>query len=208
MIKKGFTLAEVLITLSIVGVIAAVTLPTFVSNTTKAQIGPKLGKAASMLEQANMALLDEYNVDSFTDSGLVTVANNAITLADDYNTRLANHLKIDPNNNNISSDGVQYTFVAGADDYELTEQPHNQRIGIVTIDLDGPLSGPTLPGTDIFEFSWWNDGSLRPRGARNWRFVPIPDENWQVQCPVGALPLDARSCAGHIYANNMKVLYK
>ena len=45
--KNGFTLAEVLITLGIIGVIAAITLPTLMSDTTSAQIGPKLAKAVS-----------------------------------------------------------------------------------------------------------------------------------------------------------------
>ena len=125
MIKKGFTLAEVLITLSIVGVIAAVTLPTFVSNTTKAQIGPKLGKAVAMLEQANKALLDEYNVDTLTASGLVTHGhydddgNQAIGLVvvtsrieDDYITALGNHLNLDANG--VTKDGTQYRFRGGA----------------------------------------------------------------------------------------------
>ena len=66
----GFTLAEVLITLGIVGVIAAITLPTLTQSTTTAQIGPKLAKAASAFEQANKALLDAYDVDRLSDTDL------------------------------------------------------------------------------------------------------------------------------------------
>ena len=51
MIKKGFTLAEVLITLGIVGVISALTLPSLMNNHTKAQIGPKLAKAVSAFDK-------------------------------------------------------------------------------------------------------------------------------------------------------------
>ena len=51
--RKGFTLSEVLITLGIIGVVAALTLPSLISDTSSAQIGPKLGKAVSMFEQAN-----------------------------------------------------------------------------------------------------------------------------------------------------------
>ena len=86
--KFGFTLAEVLITLGIIGVVAAITLPTLNSNTTMASIGPKLGKAVSVFEQANQALLTNMSVDGLTDSGL---------LADglgDYVEALGNNMKI------------------------------------------------------------------------------------------------------------------
>ena len=75
MIKKGFTLAEVLITLGIVGVIAAITLPTLTQSTTTAQIGPKLAKAASAFEQANKSLLKDQDVDCLTDTNLLAIAS-------------------------------------------------------------------------------------------------------------------------------------
>lgn len=51
--KKGFTLAEVLITLGIIGVVAAITIPTLIQKTDKAQYLTKLKKAYS---QGNEAL--------------------------------------------------------------------------------------------------------------------------------------------------------
>ncbi len=50
--KKGFTLAEVLITLAIIGVVAALTIPTVVKNYQKTQTITKLKKAYSTLSQA------------------------------------------------------------------------------------------------------------------------------------------------------------
>ena len=46
-IKKGFTLAEVLITLAILGVVAAVTLHNMIQDTKYQQLGVKLAKFAS-----------------------------------------------------------------------------------------------------------------------------------------------------------------
>ena len=230
MIKKGFTLAEVLITLSIVGVIAAVTLPTFVSSTTKAQIGPKLGKAVAMLEQANKALLDEYNVDTLGASGLVTYSRDNHTavnhgigvitsrIEDDYIPALRNHLNIDENG--ITKDGIRYTFRSGATQLNMS--------GYVDIDING-LAGPNIDATDIFHFTLWNDGTLIPQGATNWeggRYIQVEtgddrmhgtinnldrpggNRHWETQCPRGAIPPNPAFCAGHIFANNMKVLYK
>ena len=84
MLKKGFTLAEVLITLTIIGVIAAITLPTLMNNTTNAQIGPKLAKAVSMFEQANTALLNANSVDTLTDSGFLDSTSAYISELENY----------------------------------------------------------------------------------------------------------------------------
>ena len=61
--RFGFTLAEVLITLGIIGVVAAMTMPTLMNQTNGAQYKTAYKKALSALSQAvvlNVAL-DEYN---------------------------------------------------------------------------------------------------------------------------------------------------
>ncbi len=50
--KKGFTLAEVLITLGIIGVVAALTMPTVLSNYRKSQVVNSLKKNYSLFSQA------------------------------------------------------------------------------------------------------------------------------------------------------------
>lgn len=50
--KPGFTLAEVLITLGIIGVVAALTMPVLVGNYQKKQTVTKLKRAFSVLSQA------------------------------------------------------------------------------------------------------------------------------------------------------------
>ena len=50
--KKGFTLAEVLITIAIVGVVAAMTLPNLIQNYQKKVISTKLKKFQAMMSQA------------------------------------------------------------------------------------------------------------------------------------------------------------
>ena len=62
-IRDGFTLAEVLITLGIIGVVAAMTMPTLMNSTQGAQYKAAYKKALSALSQAvtlNVAL-DEWN---------------------------------------------------------------------------------------------------------------------------------------------------
>ena len=56
---KGFTLAEVLITLGIIGVIAALTAPALYQDVSNAHIGPTLSKFKSTLENANYQMLND-----------------------------------------------------------------------------------------------------------------------------------------------------
>ncbi len=57
--KKGFTLAEVLITLGIIGIVAAITIPTLISNTQKKETVTRLKGAYSQIAQA--VKLSEYD---------------------------------------------------------------------------------------------------------------------------------------------------
>ncbi len=50
--QSGFTLAEVLITLTIIGVVAAITLPNLLANKAKQETAEGAKKTFSTLEQA------------------------------------------------------------------------------------------------------------------------------------------------------------
>ncbi len=58
--RKGFTLAEVLITLAIVGIIAVLTIPTLISNYKKKQTVAKLKQTYSLISQALMMAQVNY----------------------------------------------------------------------------------------------------------------------------------------------------
>lgn len=57
--RLGFTLAETLITLGIIGVVAAMTIPTLISNHQKKQTVVKLQKAISVMNQAYRLAYDD-----------------------------------------------------------------------------------------------------------------------------------------------------
>ena len=66
--RFGFTLAEVLMTLTIIGVIAAMTIPTLLSNTSDQEYKTGLKKAISTINQAitMQYALDGTNMSDFT----------------------------------------------------------------------------------------------------------------------------------------------
>ena len=64
--KKGFTLAEVLITLGIIGVVAAMTLPTLVQNYKEQETVTRVKKFYSVFSQAYaMAVLENGTIDTW-----------------------------------------------------------------------------------------------------------------------------------------------
>ncbi len=65
--KLGFTLAEVLITLVIIGVIAALTLGTVVSNTSKKQFESQTQKFYSQFTKAIELYMIDNNIEKFAD---------------------------------------------------------------------------------------------------------------------------------------------
>ena len=230
--KCGFTLSEVLITLGIIGVIAALTLPGLLTDTEGAKVGPKLAKAVSMFEQGNEALLNEYSVDSIVDSGLFDEDTSAVT----YGKALSNHIKIsqftypedveqsatDESTASscdvgadfsagapfISKDGVIYVINYSSDNMATGVPAHKQRIGNVYIDING-YRKPNALGSDIFVFSLWNDGSLRPVGGANWAGDDADGAcTWKSACPNDETAGDYRACAGSVFENNLKVMFK
>lgn len=58
--KKAFTLAEVLITLGIIGIVAAMTLPALIQKNNEKQTVVKLKKVYSILQQAQQNIINEY----------------------------------------------------------------------------------------------------------------------------------------------------
>ena len=89
--RFGFTLAEVLITLGIIGVVAAMTIPTLISNTNGAQFKTAYKKALSTLNQGvlmNVALKDT----DFSSLEAETVAGKAVVAGDESSSTMASIL--------------------------------------------------------------------------------------------------------------------
>ena len=83
--KFGFTLAEVLITLGIIGVIAALTTPALVKNSGTAKIGPSLAKFVNTVETGAEQMMYKEKLRQLGASNLLSLANYIImTPTDSY----------------------------------------------------------------------------------------------------------------------------
>ena len=228
--KHGFTLAEVLVTLGIIGVVAALTLPSFIANTQAAKIGPSLAKAVANFSAATKTMIsnsgseylraatfcadggtscnDPSNVIEHPEFFWVNFANNMNgTIITSATTTLPA-----ANFGNIAFMGTDGTIYMCAgfppiDAHSISGNPNNSSTSDnanVLIDING-LSGPNQAGRDQFLFWLMEDGSLIPKGAHN---TAIGGDTWETKCAKNVAPVDGTYCAGHIFENDLKVEYK
>jgi prepilin-type N-terminal cleavage/methylation domain-containing protein len=162
--KKGFTLAEVLITLGIIGVVAALTLPALIASYQKQQTVTQLKKAYSALNQAvKLASLD---YDEFEYKG--SAQEDAKAYLEQYFLPYLKTVKVCIPIENCGIDWQDYKFLNG----ELTSTSMGIRataIGAVLsdgsvfivcpfgnyypfyLDVNGK-KGPNILGKDLFRF--------------------------------------------------------
>lgn len=88
---SGFTLAEVLITLGIIGVVAALTIPVLMNYYAKNSTVTKLQKSYTILSQA--IKLSEQDNGPTSQWSFPSTANDPVTMLAWYNTYLKNYIK-------------------------------------------------------------------------------------------------------------------
>lgn len=189
--KKAFTLAEVLITLGIIGVVAALTIPTLVNNYRKKQFETGLKKEYSVLLQA----LDMYKQDNETP----LKKEDTDQSHGEFKNKIKPYLKIlidcgdgirdakCVQNGDYTQD-KKYTYktysgnIANEDLFDdgqiilndgshlLFENMGNGSAVYVSIDVNGYKKLPNKWGEDVFTFQLMNDGKLLPMGAEGTSF--------------------------------------
>ena len=116
----GFTLAEVLITLAIIGVVAAIAIPSVISNSQQQEFKTGLRKAVSVLNSAitmNMALDGESPYDNANTFGYLqkhmNIMKSARTLSYSCSAKRASGKIAGGNYNNAvfyTTDGMRFEF--------------------------------------------------------------------------------------------------
>ncbi len=156
--KFGFTLAEVLITLGIIGVVAAMTIPTLISNTNSAKFKSQYKKTLSTLNQAALMGTAQYDLDfaSLTGTGddgtcdgtskpdvsanICALINGTLTGATFFDT--ASAMKVPGTTTGYSINGTPTVADASLAAYQLADG------SVIAFDKD--MAGCTLaPGDDI-----------------------------------------------------------
>ena len=178
----AFTLSEILVTLGIIGVVAAVTIPTLMSNAQKKDDYSKLLKAYSAITNVSNTLRSE-NGGEFT--GLATTNLELANLFKPYmnvlkfcqnltespNCYLANSANVYTLNGGLlggttpyyfagepkmlTTDGIMYDFEIASSSCggpNYVRNGVNENCGAVMIDINGAKL-PNTDGKDVFHFS-------------------------------------------------------
>lgn len=184
--KKGFTLAEVLITLGIIGVVAAMTIPTVISNAQNAQLASGLKKFYSVISQATASIK--------SDNGGYLGGGFGVTSTDMLNTYASKmaFTKTCPTggacfhqgttawhdlNGNVGwgdyttfpsgilQDGMMFAVRLSNPncDHPNDGTVRNDFCGSIFVDVNG-FKKPNVEGRDLFEFQLTKNG-IYPRGS-------------------------------------------
>lgn len=215
---KGFTLAEVLITLSIIGVVASLTLPALSVNITKQHAGAALSKAITTLETANQTALNDMNCrELLCGQG---IPNNKPYFAE----LLSPYLQLTFHNENITyrngprvrsffktKDGIDFSQIG-----IVAVTDNNYHTGFyggdgyfVLVDINGTNKGPNEVGVDAFLLLIDRKGAVIAVGSRAHRAVNRGVLTWENgNCDSRKkAPNQPNTCAGSIVDNGFKVIY-
>lgn len=105
--KYGFTLAEVLIALGIIGIIASLTAPTFISNIQNQTNASRLSATVSTLENAFTTMIAQEDVDS-EDLLFDTEAWNNANNRERFAGLLGDYLSITGFERNVTTESAYY----------------------------------------------------------------------------------------------------
>ena len=165
MLRKGFTLAEVLITVGIIGVVAALSTPAIMRNTQNAKVGPQLAKLVATLETGIQAMCTDQEKMHFKDtktrSGEVTMIARMDQMAGLNSANTENNMPVTPfirarkiddskfaNVTKFGTTASQYTLVT-QDKLTYYQFPDKSAIGVTDCVADPGTHCPVyayLPG--------------------------------------------------------------
>ena len=234
--KWGFTLAEVLITLGIIGVVAAITMPTIVQNQQKRSLEVATQKFYSTMLQAIKQYMADEGVEDLRNSPLNADkwSDEEIANAYEHWTKFMNKyfkvVKICDEEQGCFTFPYRYFDGTVAEANEIGYDQNyvladGMVIGVlpsvtanpatITVDVNGK-KGPNRVGYDIWSLSLFYDGSLDESGV-----TPECKRN-NNECKFGANPSEIRQnrikeqcdnnttyggCFGHFLENNFKFDY-
>ena len=192
--EKAFTLAEILITIGIIGVVAAFTLPTLINKHKAVELKNSLYKEYSILSQAITNMITNTGYETFTSNNNIEDAENFMNLLMQeyakpyYNcysdkeakfciggelnredgtwlTTLYKNFTGNKSNESYINDG-RYMLKNGACIFLDMSSPNKNYL--LSIDVNGMRKKPNKFGHDLFMFELNKEnGKLIPEGAPN-----------------------------------------
>lgn len=195
--NSAFTLAEVLITLGIIGIVAAMTLPTIIANARNKQFETALKRSYSVIGQA----LDMYQAETgerikpgeIGGWGLKPILMKYLSTVKDCGMGSLDPDACVPNYGLDNEDNSQMykiyngkrtlrlipfddgQFVLNDGSLVFIENPSGGRI-YISVDVNGYNKNPNRLGQDLFMFQIDRKGTLLPMGVEGTDYYSETDE--------------------------------
>lgn len=182
--KKGFTLSEILITLTIVGVVAALTVPAVMKNYRNKMYTAALQKTYNQLSDATIAIMNDEHVDDFYETrarSCVKSDGNIGNCTEGLTYFLNNYLE--PIRKDCGKGGKLCIGGLSSDSYKTLSGKNAGTVGdkyciqtakgaticgsfnrgntcmSLAVDVNG-AEGPNVTGRDLFSMDVQNDGTI------------------------------------------------
>ena len=186
--KRAFTLAEVLVTLGIIGVVSAMTVPTLMQNYQRKSYVTQLHKVYNEIQQASLQYMTDKNAINLREAGLTSRAAmleflnkyfKVVQICEDGDVRTPcfadeyRNINGDSIVKNLTGWGAAacVTIASGAtimidypSMYSSTVDGIKSYNGSMLIDING-RTGPNIAGRDLFYAKFYDDGSIDVAGA-------------------------------------------
>ncbi len=170
--KNAFTLAEVLVTLGIIGVVSAMTVPALLQNHQRKSYVTQIHKVYNELQQAALQYMTDKNAVNLVEAGLTNDINAVDAFMKTY-FRVVKECGSEPTETgcvaqeykkltgqtitpfNVSVDYRAYVIASGAVIALISEGDQLQ----VHVDINGQ-KGPNIAGRDLFAFHVYKNGVI------------------------------------------------
>ena len=181
--SAAFTLAEVLITLGIIGVVAAMTMPALIANHRKTVLKTQFKKAYSELQQVNQNFIKdydmnicEYNWQMWDETKSASASSKATSDAfikyyTGDGTSKSHILGYNQIKNLTGTKTVPPTLFDDGGAVDIQKRTFyfeygisNYKCPIISVDVNGYYKRPNQFGVDIFSFRPTKDGKIIPIG--------------------------------------------
>lgn len=179
----AFTLAEVLITLGIIGVVVAMTMPALIANHRKTVLKTQFKKAYSELQQVNQNFIKDYDMNiceynwqmwDETKSGYASSKATSDAFIKYYTgdgTSKSQILGSNQIKNLTGTKTVPQTLFDDGGAVDIQKRTFyfeygisNYKCPIISVDVNGYYKRPNQLGVDIFSFRPTKDGKIIPIG--------------------------------------------
>lgn len=199
--KKGFTLAEVLITIGILGVISALTIPQLHNRTKNANLGPQYANAIATLENGIGTLLYEYNVKDLTQlptahDGIKTISGLLGKLYNDKYIRLRTFSGGPsglPTGCSLSYSLPDKSAIGSCSTATLTVHKGNANQEMIFLSSKSVKQTNVIEGLDYFRMSLSADG-----------MIYIPGSDYEQSSATCSRMTGGKGCAGKVANNGWK----